>query len=145
QTASITSPSEEATGSWADLLIGEWSRNPSSWDVVDAVTGVSVRPGYSGEWFTFRADGTFRNIVLGSGQFISGVAIVNGKYRVEADQLILYERLESWRPDPTHPGQKPAFDNNPVADETYGISFGDEGQLILANQYGGTDTFYPRP
>ena len=58
----------------ATSLIGDWSTSRSYGDVVNSVTGAYQRGSFSGELFSFRADGGFRHVVIGSGVVISGVS-----------------------------------------------------------------------
>jgi hypothetical protein len=113
-------------------LTGTWSTSHISGDIVDEVTGTYQRGAFSGELFLFREDGSFRHVVIGSGQIISGVASEDGAYVVSGGILTLRSTSESWLPDPTHHFQKAAYKNKPM-DKTakYGFRFQDAQTLIL--------------
>jgi hypothetical protein len=70
--------------------------------------------GSDGEWYLFRDDGTFRYVITGSGPIISGGLVVEGQYNAQGGILQFADCKESWYPDPTASGQKPAYVNKPV-------------------------------
>jgi hypothetical protein len=94
---------------------------------------VYQRGSFSGELFTFRPDGGFRHVVLGSGVVISGVSTEDGEYTTSGNQLTLHVMAASWQPDPSHPRQRPAYKNKPMDKiETYTLRFRDGQTLALA-------------
>ncbi len=114
----------------ASQLIGDWSTSRSYGDVVNPVTGAYQRGSFSGELFSFRPDGGFRHVVMGSGVVISGVSIEDGQYTTDGNQLTLHVTVASWQPDPSHPGQRPAYKNQPRHQtQTYTLRFHD-GQTL---------------
>jgi hypothetical protein len=116
-------------------LIGDWSTSRSYGSVVNSVTGVYQRGSFSGELFSFRSDGGFRHVVMGSGLVISGVSIEDGDYTTNGNQLTLRLKAESWQPDPTHHGQRPAFKNKPMDKiEIYTLRFRDGQTLALVER-----------
>ncbi|MGO9094441.1 MAG: hypothetical protein ACLQGV_04395 [Bryobacteraceae bacterium] len=116
----------------ATPLIGDWSTSRSYGDVVNPVTGAYQRGSFSGELFSFRPDGGFRHVVMGSGVVISGVSIEDGQYTTNGNQLTLHVTAASWQPDPSHPGQRPAYKNQPRDQtQTYTLRFRDVRTLGL--------------
>jgi hypothetical protein len=121
--------------SWASAgsLIGTWATSESFGEVVDAGTGAAVRSSYSGQAYHFEKDGSFWHLFVGSGQIISGASLQHGVYEVKGNRLYVKPKTEDWTPNPSHPGQKPAFKNKPVtgSDEEFEFAFQGDDSLIL--------------
>jgi hypothetical protein len=117
----------------ATPLIGDWSTPRSYGEVVNPVTRVYERGSFSGELFSFTPDGKFRHVVMGSGVVISGVSTEDGQYTTSGNQLTLHVIAASWQPDPSHPGQRPTYKNQP-RDQTqaYTLRFPDGQTLALS-------------
>lgn len=105
-------------------LVGLWSSTQYFGEVVDAVTGLPVQSAYSGEWYLFREDGTFRYVIVGAGQFISGTVVDEGKYRLKGSEIELFRIKRNWFPDSNHPReQEPAYRDKAVEDRSVPVSF----------------------
>jgi hypothetical protein len=106
------------------LLVGTWSDNNRYFgEMYDPGTGLPITSAYSGKWYVFSEDGTFCYIIAGSGQFISGVAMDEGKYKLEGDELVLYSQTSSWAPDLARSDQAPSYKNKPIEDERLTLIF----------------------
>jgi hypothetical protein len=112
-------PSEPTAGArtgsgGGGTLVGAWANSDSFGDVVDAGTGAYIRSAYTGEAYRFQEDGTFWYLIVGSGTVSSGAAVQEGDYVVKGKVLTLRSKTESWTPNPTKSGQRPAYKNKPV-------------------------------
>lgn len=105
------------------LLVGTWSDTHYFGELYDAATGLPKTSAYSGEWYIFWKDGTFRYVIAGSGQFISSVVMNQGKYKFQEDELVLYSIRSSWYPHLSRPGQAASYENKPVEDERLPLIF----------------------
>jgi hypothetical protein len=130
--STVTTGTRPRPASTSSGLAGTWSTSHISGDVVDAITGAYNRGAFSGELFLFREDGSFRSVVIVSGQIISGVAVEDGTYVVSGGILTLRSTSDSWQPDPSHHFQQAAYKNKPM-DKTakYSFRFQDAQTLIL--------------
>jgi hypothetical protein len=115
-------------------LIGLWSTEGPSGELVDPATGFSTGDIYSGEWYLFRDDGTYRYVIVGSGSILSGGVVSEGKYEVRNGELLMTHIRESWYPDPGVPGQKDAYKNKKVRDETRAYRFEDDNKTLVIDE-----------
>ncbi len=123
-TASIVTDAQKVELSQREaLLVGTWSDMHYFGELYDAVTGLPKTSAYSGEWYIFWGDGTFRYIIAGSGQFISGVVMNEGKYKLQGDELVLYSTRSSWYPNLDRPSQAASYEDKPVEDERLPLIF----------------------
>jgi len=119
-----------AGGGRAGVLVGAWANSDSFGDVVDAGTGAYIRGAYTGEAYRFQQDGTFWHLTVGSGTVVSGAAVQQGDYNVQGKVLTMSSKTESWTPNPSHSGQRPAYKNKPV-DEVTRFEFSVSGSNTL--------------
>jgi len=119
-----------AGGGRAGVLVGTWANSDSLGDVVDAGTGAYVRGAYTGEAYRFQQDGTFWHLTVGSGTVVSGAAAQQGDYNVQGKVLTMSSKTESWTPNPSHSGQRPAYKNKPI-DEVTRFEFSVSGSHTL--------------
>ena len=103
------SPSPDAASS----LTGNWSSGNYFGELVNPSTGAFVQSSYSGEWYTFGTDGTYRYTIAGSGQIITGVVICTGTYEVSGGTVRLHQKTESWYPLPRDATGKPMLQGPP--------------------------------
>jgi hypothetical protein len=61
--------------------------------------------------YSFRADGTFRRIILSKG-IMNGLGTEDGYYTVSGDLLILHGTRDSWKPMAA--GQPPGYSDQPI-------------------------------
>ena len=99
-------------------LIGLWSTEGPSGELVDPDTGYATGSVYNGTWYLFRSDGTYRFVNIGSGNVISGIVECNGNYSVSDGKIYLTHVKESWYPNPARPEQKAAYKGKKVDDQT---------------------------
>lgn len=139
-----TPPPPRAAGD--PSLVGFWATSLHTHRMVDLATGLPVGDAaWSGEWYHFRPDGTFRQIVGGCGQFLCGVGIVNGRYEVSGSTILLTDLRQDWLPTPPRPGQSPAYQDRPKADTSLKFSIAQDGALHVEDAVGFTTTLYPAP
>lgn len=114
-------------------LVGLWSSTQYFGEVLDAVTGLPVHSAYSGEWYLFREDGSFRYVISGAGPFISGTVVDEGKYRLKANEIELFKIKRNWFPDPNHRfSQEPAYRDKDAEDRSVPVSFEtDSGEIKI--------------
>jgi hypothetical protein len=122
-------------------LVGTWSQGGASGTLVDPATGYATGSVYNGEWYVFRADGTFRYVIVSSGLILSGGIVHEGKYTVSGGNILLTDIRESWHPNPAATGQKATYTNLAVADETIGYTLSADGDSLTLQVLGGSDTF----
>src|SRR5579872_3365199 len=91
--------SPQSTGGGTATLIGQWSTSGYYGEYVDRQGSPVVRA-YSSEQYTFRPDGTYHYVIVGSGNIISGVSMTDGTYEFSGNQLHLHQRTENWYPFP---------------------------------------------
>lgn len=77
-------------------IIGYWSDNAYSGTLVNPFNGMIVGSTYSGQWFKFSEDGTFRYAIAGSGTIITGISFVEGNYRIEGSKIIFSDCKETF-------------------------------------------------
>ena len=86
-------------------------------DLVNSATGTYAGSAYSSQGYTFNADGTYRYMIVGSGQFISGASISEGTYDVRGSQVLLHQKVVSWYPMPRSMAKHPSYKNKPRQEE----------------------------
>jgi Copper amine oxidase N-terminal domain. len=92
-TVTITS---SGSGQTNNKIIGIWADSAYSGSLVNPITGFVVGTAYSGQWYKFNDDGTFTYSIAGSGTIITGLAIVNGKYKIEGNKIIFSDCTETF-------------------------------------------------
>jgi hypothetical protein len=107
-----------SAGGQAGSVIGNWSTSNVYGDIVNRSTGAFLMSNYSGEWYIFKADGTYRYTHAASGRFIAGVVITEGSYEGRGDTVLLHQKTESWYPFHNDPSHKPMFKDKPTPEET---------------------------
>lgn len=112
-------------------LIALWSSQGPTGVLVDPVTGYATGSISNGEWYLFRKDGTFRYVIISSGQILSGGVVWDGKFVSGDGKIILTDIKESWYPDPSRKGQKAAYKNLSVKDTTLQYQYKDKGDTLL--------------
>lgn len=126
-------------------IVGDWSDTIHQWLMVDAVTGLPAESDWSGKWYFFREDGTFRYAIGGCGPFICGLVVQDGYYTLEDGAIKTYSVLEDWIPRPNDPKQNPAYRDKPIAGFDYPFWFDEEGNLVIVDDMGWEDTYYRLP
>ncbi len=129
-------PSASGPGSitFDDDIAGTWSSEGPYGTFVDPATGAATGSAANGEWYAFRADGTYRYVIISSGISLSGGVARDGRYRLDGDEIVLYDSTESWSPDMSRSGQTPAYRNKDAPDERFTIEFVDEDTLTIGGQ-----------
>ncbi len=116
-------------------LIGVWSSGAHGvGDVVDLSSNSIIGTIYNVEQWQFNGDKTYRNTFCGSGSIISGCAVTKGKYRIDGMKIILYDNKETWIPDPTRKGQKPAYKDQPEKDKWMWYALEDGGKELKLHE-----------
>jgi hypothetical protein len=114
----VPAAGQTSPGGQPGSVIGNWSTSNVFGDIVNRSTGAFLMSSYSGEWYTFKADGSYRYTHAGSGQFIAGVVITEGTYEARGDTVLLHQKTESWYPFHNDPSHKPMFKDKPTSEET---------------------------
>jgi len=104
-------------------LIGLWSTEASSGGMVDPDSGYSTGNIYDGTWYLFSSDGTYRYMMVGSGNIISGIVVLEGNYSVSNGKIYLTDVKASWYPDPAQSGQEEAYKDKDYDDQTLYYQF----------------------
>ena len=99
-------------------LIGLWSTEGPAGELVDPDTGSTTGSIYNGTWYLFRDDGTYRYVIISSGDFISGGLVCEGYYSVSSGKIYLTDVKASWYPDPAKSGQEAAYKGKKNDDQT---------------------------
>jgi hypothetical protein len=126
-------------GSFARRAGGQQGRatKPSA---APAVVGSRLVGSWSGGAFggsmsyTFRADGTYRQVVLSTGGIaaLRGIATWDGKYSLSGDELTLRRSRSSWKP--TESTQYPAYSDQPDSRvERFRVRMPNENELTLVD------------
>jgi hypothetical protein len=97
-------------------LVGKWSTTSYFGDLVDR-QGSFVAGAYSGQWYEFLADGSYKYNMFASGNFISGLLSGRGRYEVRGGQLVLHQKETDWTPLPRSAKAYPANKNKPEPKE----------------------------
>lgn len=127
-TSSATKYTDKETTAFVitdENLIGLWSTEGPAGELVDPDTGYATGSIYNGTWYLFRDDGTYRYVIIGSGDFISGGVVCEGYYSVSSGKIYLTDVKESWYPDPAKPGQEAAYKGKKGDDQTLYYRFTD--------------------
>ncbi len=141
--ASSTTPAQaSSTPTGTSALVGTWSQDGASGTLVDPATGYATGSVYNGEWYVFRPDGTFRYVIVSSGQIVSGGVVREGSYSVSGGNILLSGIREAWYPNPAASGQKATYTNAPSADESLTFALSMDGKSLTLQVLGGSDTFY---
>lgn len=120
----LASQSAPARASADRRLIGTWGENMTA--------DRSLLPGGGNLVYIFRADGTYRRILLVKGA-IHGLATWDGYYSVTGDLLILHATRGSWKP--MAEGQSPGYSDKPKDEiERKRIRMPDPQTLILFDE-----------
>ena len=98
-------------------LIGNWGTGNYFGELVNPSTGASVQSSYTGEWYTFGADGNYRYTISGSGQIITGVVMCAGTFEINGNTVHLHQKTESWYPMPRDATHKPMYKDRPTPQE----------------------------
>lgn len=114
-------------------IIGLWSSEGPSGEMVDPGTGYATGSIYNGSWYLFNEDGTFRHVIVGSGPIISGGVVSEGKYLVGNGKIILTDVRESWYPDPAVKGQTAAYEDKSVDDSVLDYRYDEQDDTLVIN------------
>jgi hypothetical protein len=109
-------------------IVGKWSTLSWYGNYVDPGSGAFQGDASSGEWWEFRADGTWEFIMIANGSFISGGIIHSGTWRLEGSQLVLTVKREVWRP---FKGSRPPYDRAANRESRYEVQLSSEPMLRL--------------
>lgn len=112
-------------------IIGMWSTEGPSGELVDPATGYTSGSIYNGEWYLFRDDSTFRYVIIGSGQVLSGGVVWEGRYAIRDGALHLTDIKESWYPNPAAAGQKEAYEDRKAVDVTLHYQYSDDKNTLI--------------
>lgn len=85
-------------------LIGLWSTEGPSGELMDPDTGYATGNIYNGTWYLFRDNGTYRFVNVSSGNVISGIVECKGNYSASDGKIDLTHVKANWYPDPAKPG-----------------------------------------
>ncbi|NTV91283.1 MAG: S-layer homology domain-containing protein [Clostridiales bacterium] len=122
----------------ASGIIGLWSYGGTNGTLVDPSTGYATGSIYNGEWYLFRSDGTFRYVLVSSGQIVSGGVVQEGEFTVDGGVIILTGIKESWYPNPAATGQKASYKGLIVEDRAVAFLLENNGSTLVID---GIDTF----
>jgi hypothetical protein len=133
------------------FLVGTWSTVNYFGRLVDPATGQVVQSLHSGRWFTFREDRasynrdrTYQFMRSASGQFISGVIVAEGTFKIDGRRLLLHRRTESWYPSPNDPSGRPMYKDRPgLQDSSFDIIVL-EGEILTLREEDQTVTTFRR-
>jgi len=117
-----------------EALLGNWGTNAVYGSVVSKGRGEYQRVSGYGTSYSFRADGTFTYLMVGSGTVVSGAVTYRGTFKTNGNQLILHVTESAWTPMPGHDGQRPAWDWKPqdrIDTHTWRITHRDDGREQL--------------
>lgn len=112
-------------------IIGMWSTEGPSGELVDPATGLTSGSIFNGEWYIFRDDGTFRYVIVSSGQVLSGGVVWEGIFSVCNGEIRLTNIKESWYPNPAATGQKKSYENKKTDDVTLQYQYGDDKNMLI--------------
>jgi hypothetical protein len=117
-----------------EALLGDWGTNAVYGSVRSKQTGEYLRVSGYGTSYSFRADGTFTYLMVGSGTVVSGAATKRGTFETRGNQLILHVTASAWTPSTAQPGQRPAWDWKPqdrTESHVWSITRRDDGREQL--------------
>ncbi len=119
------------TGEQPTPLLGSWSSEGPNVDYFDAAGNLAIS-GFSGEYYQFYADGSFKYLLGGSGPNISGIIFWQGGYVVDENIITLSNIRESWYPSADNrSGMKP-YSDKVCNDEQLIFGWSNDGNLIIA-------------
>jgi len=107
-------PAQAQTAPGTVSVVGKWSTTSLWGDLVDR-SGSFVAAAYAGQWFEFRADGTYWYRMMSSGNIISGLIETRGTYEVQPGQLVLHQKVTDWTPLPRSANAYPKYKDRPEA------------------------------
>ena len=140
ETGESTQKTENSGEVIADAnIIGLWSSEGPSGEMVDPDTGYATGSIYNGSWYLFKEDGTFRHVIVGSGQIISGGVVSEGQFSVGNGKIALTGVRESWYPDPAVKGQTKAYEDKSVGDSVLDYRYDEQDDTLVINDL---DFFY---
>lgn len=123
-------------------IVGLWSSNNatggSTVDPFDNINGVY----YGGAWYLFKEDGTFKYIIITSGNIVSGSCLLEGKYSCDSETIWLYDIKETWMPYPDDPSGRAAYKNSPAEEKTMKFGFRNNGDTVDLTDKIGKDSYY---
>ncbi len=128
--ASASPATSSANPTGVSALVGTWNKDGASGSLVDPATGYATGSIYNGEWYVFRADGTFRYVIVSSGQVISGGIVWEGTYSVSGGTIRLTGIREAWHPNPAATGQKAAYSNLAMPDTSFTYTMSADGGIL---------------
>jgi len=117
-----------------EALLGNWGTSAVYGSVLEQGTGEYQRVSGYGTSYSFRPDGTFTYLMVGSGTVVSGAVTYRGTFKTRGNQLILHVTASAWTPMPGHEGQRAAWDWKPqdrIETHTWSITRRDDGQEQL--------------
>lgn len=133
----IATPSTQVNQS----IVGSWSSDGPNVDYFDAY-GKLIQSAYSGTYYQFNADGSFKYMIGGSGPVVSGIILRQGKYTVSGNTIALIGVKESWQPFGSN--QQAAYSGKSVSNVRLMFAFEPDGRLTLTedDDIGIEKTFY---
>lgn len=122
-------------------IVGSWSSDGPDVDYFDTY-GKLIETAYSGTYYQFNADGTFKYMLGGSGPVVSGIILWQGRYTLSGNVITLTGIRESWQPWAS--GQSSAYADKKVSDVRLLAAFAPDGRLTLTedNEIEIEKTFY---
>jgi hypothetical protein len=125
-------------------LMGNWGTVGYYGELVNS-RGMAVQSRYSGEWYKFDPDGTYRYSMAASGRIVTGVVICVGTYEASGNTVRLHQKTESWSPMPSASNQKPPYKDKPMPREvTLTIEPRGPGEMIVREGTSAT-TYHRQP
>lgn len=131
--AGVVNASENSTVIFDMNIIGLWSTEGPSGELVDPVTGYANGSIYNGEWYLFRTDGTYRYVIISSGTIVSGGVVCEGKFSVNNGEILLTDVRESWYPNPAATGQKEPYENKRIDDLVIQYRYEADTNTLIVN------------
>lgn len=109
-------------------LPGKWKMHKEQGGFIDMHFNF-IKGAVTDSTFLFNQDGTFIRNVITSKSNYDGESIIKGKYKAEGNFLILYERFETWIPNPeTNAGSEP-YKDRLVSDKKEEFCINSKGEL----------------
>lgn len=127
-------------------LIGDWTTTSFFGDIVDSNTGSFQSTSYSGEWYSFRSDGTYHYTIIASGLIISGAVVEKGTFQVVENRLVLNRKTASWFPFPGKEKRRPGYKDRASPEELrYGIEMRNANEISIQESEGMWTRFQRKP
>lgn len=117
------------------FLVGLWSIGEIHGTLVDKATGLPAGSSYSGEWYSFRPDGTFSLLMVGSGTIISGSILQVGEYNYMNGTIELRKIKESWTPAINDPSKRPAYSGKNIDNVYLHYKQNENGEIVIIDNY----------